>query len=245
MNLEPMHRLKLDPVAESSLKIVQLLQEIQKVSKVFNIAMTTHTDESLEAFLQLEPHLQTSIESRLEGTLNIFLEVAHEGVLDCTRETQVRCVKKAIWKYGLFAKGEWEHLVEATDVIEMYDFNNTQIYRNLEFLRVCSFDLLKVMTSEWWMLWDRSEKVIDDLRLWVSNVHKATGPIEVHIPEHLMREKGGERRAFMTRFKWFIPLWRPGQPMPEAFVSLGAGPEIDIRQDEEIRFIGKSFSPTI
>ena len=230
-----------DFVAEGSVRVLNLLENLRTLAKAsFGLSLTTHTDESLRGFLSLDLAVRHDIESKLAASLQIFQEAAQEGTLDTSSEIQIRCVNKAIWKYGFFAKGDWEHLVEATDVIEIYDFNNTQIYRNLEFLRVCSYDLLKVMTSEWWMLWDRSEKALDDLRRCVGLVYDANGPIELNIPQFLTREKSAERRAFLTRFKWFIPLWKPGQSRPEAFVSLAAGPEVELPGSLDLHFMGRS-----
>ena len=223
------------------LRILSLLEQIQVLARdAFNIQLQTHSEKSLERFLSLPDAQQLLLESQLQNALSIFCETAAEGSLDSTRETQIRCTRKALWKYGFFSKHDWENYVETGDVIEIYDFTNTQIYRNLEFLRFCSYDFLEVMTNEWYVLWDRPERVIDDLKNWVGAVYEAASPVMVKIPEHMMREKGAAQRAFITSFKWFIPLFKAGQSEPAAFINVMAGCEVDSESAKGIRFLGRA-----
>jgi hypothetical protein len=128
---------------DQRLKILSILGEIQRVAQQgFGITITPFSPHSLDKFLKMEPARRSMVEIGLEHFLAIFLDAEREAPLDCSVESQIRCVRSALWKYGLYAKHDWESYIEAGDVIEIYDNTNTQIYRTSS-----SYD--SVATTSW------------------------------------------------------------------------------------------------
>lgn len=98
------------------------------------------------------------------------------------------------------------------DIVEVYDRDFVQIYRNLGFFDLCSYSLLDLLSHEFYTLYERSLQV-NSLMMEAGEqlVHRpySLEPVSLrHISKHLMREKFSEKKiSFMIEFKEMYPVY--------------------------------------
>jgi hypothetical protein len=101
------------------------------------------------------------------------------------------------------------------DLIEGYDMNRLQVFRNMRFMEMSTYSLMEILAFEWPLLFDRSQMITDqmisycDEILWASNK-----TINFQIPTHFIRElRSKERQLLEVNFKYLSPLFSgPNQP---------------------------------
>lgn len=101
------------------------------------------------------------------------------------------------------------------DLVEVYDMNRLQVFRNMQFMEYSNYSLIEILSIEWPKLFDRAavitEKMIQfcDDTLWLKNQ-----TIPFNIPAHYMRElQTDERQTYEIRFRYISPIFSgPNQP---------------------------------
>lgn len=83
----------------------------------------------------------------------------------------------------------WRTL-QKDEILEVYDKNMIQIYRNFNFYKYCSYSLLEISVTEWFELWERSEFIMKRIFSEVKPVFEKVIPVKKYdVPLHLLREK--------------------------------------------------------
>lgn len=66
---------------------------------------------------------------------------------------------RALKRLGFVPRSDlFNHLTDE-DVIEIYNSDNRQLFRNLRFFDHCSYTLEELCTLEWWTLFERDQKI--------------------------------------------------------------------------------------
>lgn len=114
-------------------------------------------------------------------------------------------VKNFLIRYGLsVGDSEFESKIKDRDVIEAYDLTGNQIFRNLELFRYTSYSLVEIISRHWSELYLRP-RLIDEMIMkeWVRVMElDSKEAVPLNVPPHLMKEKSGEGRQVMIRFKY-------------------------------------------
>lgn len=105
--------------------------------------------------------------------------------------------------------------IEKEDLIEAYDGDRLQIFRNLRFMETSAYSLIEISSQEWPELFKRSSAITEELiswsdeKLWEKN---ATIPFTVR--EHYIEEiMANPPQLIHIKFKYMAPLFRgPNRP---------------------------------
>lgn len=90
--------------------------------------------------------------------------------------------------HDLFSK------LEAGDIIEFYNLDSIQFFRNLRFFEICSYSLEELHCSEWWELFRREDAVnrqIYEATLKIFSGQEG-GTFQPNIQRHVLEEKASE-----------------------------------------------------
>lgn len=89
------------------------------------------------------------------------------------------------------------------DIIEAYSVSHHQLFRSLEFFRLCSYDLLTLTMVPWHQLFRRPESVQLGLMNWAEYVlMKAIPSTPSLVPPHVIQEcYEGNSRSFLYSIK--------------------------------------------
>lgn len=142
-------------------------------------------------------------------------------------------------RMGLTYPMDWlDHIVEG-DLVEGYDMNRFQVFRNLQFMQKSSYSLVELMSYEWPVLFDRSSIITQRLMtycdeiLWLQNK-----TIVFDVPVHFIRElRSVDRQVLEVQFKYLSPLFSgPGRP----YGILASCRAIPVKHDDpvdKVRFV--------
>ncbi len=99
-------------------------------------------------------------------------------------------LEKALEFYNFELRDDFWKLLEKEDIVEIYNLDEIQIFRTLNFFKTCAYSLADLITNEWFMLWERPsfviERMIETSRGYFSG--KNEGIQKMPIPQHVLRE---------------------------------------------------------
>jgi hypothetical protein len=135
---------------------------------------------------------------------SVDVEVAHKD----DRYFIELCAKRM----GLiFDKGVYD-MLKTGDVVEIYNVDLIQVFRNFAFFDVCSYTLLDLINYEFFELYDRSQLInhyILEATATISKRGYDLSPLSLqHVPKHLLQEKfSQDKLTSMVQFKWMYPVY--------------------------------------
>lgn len=111
----------------------------------------------------------------------------------------------------IFDKGVYD-ILKPGDVVEIYNVDLMQVFRNFAFFDVCSYTLLDLINNEFFELYDRSQLInhyIIEATSTLANRPYDLSPISLqHVPKHLLQEKfSQDKLTSMVQFKWMYPVY--------------------------------------
>ncbi len=179
---------------------VYYLEQLRLLDIFQNLVLKTFSFESLESFKKAPVHTQIKVADKL--TRYFFLMQVLETNPEALRSTQ-SLLKYLSQKWKIKFQPGFIESVQQDDIVEIYDADFCQVFRNHRFLEACSYDLLRVEIEEWPQLFERSPTVTGQLiqeaqyllmesqELYFSK----TGP-------HLMKERNSEaKKVFEIQVK--------------------------------------------
>lgn len=120
---------------------------------------------------------------------------------------------RAFRKLGLKPTSDLFSFIEDGDLIELYDRDNRQLYRNFAYYDYCSYSLEELYSLEWWKLFERdpliSEQIMNEgIQVLASTEHKS---IISKTPKHIVREIQSMGRLTNTyQLKVLSPVFSDG-----------------------------------
>ena len=140
--------------------------------------------------------------------LNVFKEIEREG-------KKINDDKVVLWRMlarlGLIPQEDIFDKLDKSDVIEIYDKQSIQLYRNLNFFDLVSYSLDDILNRPWWDLYERDPKVTEKLFEIGAGVLSGRTPYTVNVakivPKHLVVDIGSEDPLqTLSQTKYFSPL---------------------------------------
>lgn len=182
---------------------------------------------SLERHLaSLEVTNLSPIHDSLANLSNVFDLCAQENV---DPWDDLKFLKLSMRSLGLTYASDFSNLIGAEDIVEGYDMNRRQNFRNLRFMEITNYSLIQLMSHDWPMLFHRAKEVTDILMqqaeqdLWSGNE-----TIKSVAPRHVIRELlCTPAQACEVFHKYFVPLYS-GPNSPGGVLSVCEGKTLDI-----------------
>ena len=127
----------------------------------------------------------------------------------------LKFLKLCVRQMGLNFASDFEQLISSDYIIEGYDMNRRQIFRNMRFMETTNYSLIELLSHDWPMLFHREKWVTDAIMkqaeqdLWSNNQ-----TIRSQVPKHTIRELlCAPAQACEVHHKYFVPLYSgPGRP---------------------------------
>lgn len=195
---------------------------------------------SIEIFASLPMERQAQIMSNFSTYIRILSENLEPEVDRTPGVREVARLKWALNQFGLKVKSnDVFNIVSLDDVIELYNLQGIQLYRNVRFFKVCSYNLLDLSVNSWETLYDKPSHVLEATqkliqRLFTSGDH----PIPYNIPTYLQKEKYQfvkSPKTLQVTPRYIVPLFSQtsGQPAG-AFSTYSA--EVIAEGEQSTRF---------
>lgn len=147
--------------------------------------------------------------------LSFYHDLCHDHVVeDCSLRDSKRFTWRALVKLGLSPTADFLEALEDGDIVEIYDAQQVQVFRNLDFFDFCSYTLEELFTLEWWRLFKRDEDISKKILDVASEIYQKKHPIGITdpVPEHLVIEELSKEKTKLEFFiKQLSPLYQKHQ----------------------------------
>lgn len=132
----------------------------------------------------------------LDSQSNILkhFEIYSEVLIDTHRSETLQESKVLVWnmlkRLNFFPTDDILSKIKDNHIVEIYNSQNIQIFRNLSFFKVCSYSLDEILCIPWWKLYHREDKISQEIFKFGSQV--LSGEINhsvcPEIPTHILTE---------------------------------------------------------
>lgn len=193
-----------DPIQEMSHPLVDLAQ----AARSCGIPIRLFINESQIAQIPASQLYRAAVE------IKQYLELIRASDIDLGsgKQPDIHSERK-LFRYSLKSLNlrtvdDFESKIESGDIVEIYDKNFIQVYRNPVFFRFCSYDLFTLYTEPFFKLYSRPEKynqAILNLGKSILESGESTQPFDVE-PHFLKEIFLGNKKLFKVHPKWISPL---------------------------------------
>lgn len=129
--------------------------------------------------------------------------------------------------------------VEKEDLIEAYDADRLQIFRNLRFMETSAYSLIEVSSQSWPELFKRSSAITEAMISWSDEkLWERNSVVPFTIPEHYIKEyMASSPQVIHIQFKYMAPLFQ-GPNRPYGFACSCRAQIVDAHsRDSKLDFI--------
>ena len=201
--------------------VVAVIDEIAVRLRRFGVKFSRQSAPSLARFAAMPPRERSATEGALMGYLRSM-----DVVLPLASADKAEFERGMLRSFGdfhsLVIPEDFLRQIAADDVCEIYDVSNQmQTYRNFEFMRLCSYDLLTVVTTPLTQLFYREPKFNDRIRERSEEItFGAAGVLPWNVDAHMLVERlGREKNVFNVTMGHAAPVFCGVTGKPVAWVS--------------------------
>lgn len=197
----------------NSMLSMQLIHEEFKRSALKLSAICSTQNIRVRPFVEGLPHFgKLSSDRQLDIIKNIkfYLELCEEQMSEGqSLRDNLSFTWKALRKLGYSPKSDLFSLIKDDDIIEIYNNESRQLYRNLRYYDFCSYSIEELYSLEWWNLFSRDAEIT--MKLIEESGKIFNGEVDTHIfsetGEHMVKELASvDRLSNRYRAKLLSPL---------------------------------------
>jgi hypothetical protein len=129
---------------------------------------------------------------------------------------------KALMLLGLKPPADLLDFILDGDVVEIYNRDQIQMFRNLRFFELCSYPVADVLVRDWPSLYERTPDLSEDLLTFVGETFAGGfGVRRFPSSPHFLTERNSvEKRQFKVVEGYLAPLWSRSEPFGEVTAVL-------------------------
>ncbi|MBC7458617.1 MAG: hypothetical protein H7235_10080 [Bdellovibrionaceae bacterium] len=180
--------------------LLETLARFAQLLNQYNYNIEAFSECSLKKLKEVPNEKKEQISTYFKNWSNWIDPEENPGPPD---DIEKRCLQKALDHYNLKASEEFWKTLEKDQIIEFYGEDMLQLYRSLSFFKVTGYSLLDISVFEWYVLWQRSAKAVEETMNDAHHVIKYSLPVKkFEIPKQLIHEVydvGGQKEAFVPR----------------------------------------------
>lgn len=174
------------------LAAVELLENLASMSLARGYPVKAYTQNALWTLATLPIAKKENIIKKLQIMISIVVAGTEiEKNNPSGNYTERSVVEQALELYGYELKDkEFWNTVRNNEIVEIYDIENTQIFRTFNFFMTSSYSLLELLMNEWYSLWERPRGTFDNMFKVVSAIFsgEVKGIVSAGVPEHVISE---------------------------------------------------------
>ncbi len=200
-----------DAIESQEAKLVQTylrysLEKVEALLAQHGIHIHAFSAEGWSQYLALEFSQQTKISGRLVAFSDFVSELVERDI-DLASNRDI--LNYFLRKHNLTVEKEFFATLEDGDVVEIYDKDFTQIFRNFKVLELTDYDLLRFELLPWMNLFGRHEEITSKLVEISLEVLKPTlGVRHFGIDSHVMQELlTNAKKLFRIHHRYIAPVF--------------------------------------
>jgi PAS domain-containing protein len=200
-------------------KFRELALKLSEIGNANGVVIRPFKLSALPLFSKLSPAHQQSAVDQLSLYVAICEDVmASAGSLASSRTF----VWRAFSALGFVPDSNLFNLIGDDDVVEIYNMENIQIFRNLRFFEFCSYTLEELFSKPWMELFVREDPEITKqlINLLVTLAEtKNPRPVSTNVGPHFTREVGSESCFRVELEVKHVTVLFSDDGSPEAYVA--------------------------
>lgn len=159
--------------------------------------------EGLPYFSALSINQQIATVNRLKFYHDLCTEQVSEG--QSLRDSK-RFTWRALVKLSLSPHADFLNRITEGDIIELYNEDGVQVFRNLEFFDFCSYCIEELYCVEWWRLFQRDDQISSQLLEMIPKLFQKKYPegLEAPLPRHQVVETFSRDKFHIDFFMKYI-----------------------------------------
>lgn len=170
-----------------------------------------YSRQSLPHFSALSEQERATVLTDMMNFYTLCLDVKETG--HSLKDTRF-VTGKAIQRLGLEIEEQYLNLIENQHVVEIYNEQQTQIFRSFRFFEVSSYTLEDLLCRRWYHIYDRPEEanvIFHEIVIKFYSQPKKSA-LFVDLPEVPIRERDTlENLTIHSKVEWFIPLFKDNE----------------------------------
>jgi hypothetical protein len=172
-NVDPAEILK-DSLNE---KLLGTLTRFANILSLYGLPVKVYSENSLKKLNEISVEKKEQINTYFENWIS-WIDPRDTKPLPI-EEIEKSCLRKALAHFGLKASNDFLDTIENNQVVELYGADMVQLYRSLNFFRITGYSLLDMTVFEWYVLWNRPSKAIEDT---IADCNKVIGTYVPVVP---------------------------------------------------------------
>ena len=207
--------------------LMHALEKMAEKVRSLGYPCTPYSAQALEIYSNLPEERQKKVILQIHTMLNIFSSQDIEPTNTNDGHSEKSLVTRALNFYGLEFRDDFWKVVEDGDIIEIYNEDQIQVFRTLNFFKVTIYSLLDLLVKEWYELWERSSMALASMQNIADTTLKGQqrGIVRASVMPHVVKEKYNafnvenfESITGHAYFKYVCPLYKKDLPMIKGFL---------------------------
>jgi hypothetical protein len=193
-------------IAHTEATFVDLVERFVALTRAAGFRATAFSGEEPVFFRCLKIEQQAAIVENFRRYVQVCETVVKKGgKLGDDR----RLLRQMIETLELRSRPDVFDLIQPMDILEIYDGNFVQLFRNLSFFAVCSYSLDEVLCRPFWELYERDDDYTAKLIALGLQVFTTPSPVTlpVDIGVHEQVELGGQRWRWQVECRFISSLY--------------------------------------
>lgn len=202
---------------EMSQKFILLAEHLCELLRIYGLNVKPYLDKNNLYFSELTEELQISQLNHFQRYVEVCQETKEQG--HDLRETG-HLVWNMLKKLELKSHVDVFSKLKETDIVEIYNSQNVQTFRNLNFFHICSYTLDELLSLPWWKLYHRDDLVSREIFAVGAGVFSGeiAGMVSPVSRPHILEEVASASKIKMVlNVKAMSPLVSPYEA-PSVFV---------------------------
>lgn len=209
---------------ENKSELQSNLTQLQKELRIRQVPSVDPAFNTIEVFAKLPTAKQQEILSNISTYVRILAQAFEPEIERNNNLHEIARLRWALHCFGLKAKKQDVfNIVAPDDVIEVYNLQGVQLYRNVGFFKVCSYNLLDLSVQPWDMLYDKPTHVIEATHNVIHRLFDSgDDPIPYGIGTYLQKEKfefADSLKTLKVTPKFIVPLYDINDGRPSGAFS--------------------------
>lgn len=194
------------PSDEQSSEFRDVADRVRDIAAKYSLNLVSYRSPELPLYSALGPAKRAEVLGQLKIFLRTMESVEASGV---RLDNQERSVWHALASMGLVPPSDLFAKFGSEDVVEILDLAGVQIWRNFNFLRICSYTLEEMYCFDWKERYTRDEAMIGECIRKVGALLAGETPDLYHsnIEDHVIQEtRSSDRFTLQVRHEYMARL---------------------------------------
>lgn len=195
---------------ELSHKIVETFGLIETKAKLFNLSLKPSE-------LPIDDQLNKLSLKKARNVLQSLTQLLHTFTT-CEIKTldpwsNREFLQLSLKELGVTCPTDFIDTLTEDELVEAYNMEQIQIFRNMRYMEVCGYSLVEVLTYDWPTLYERSQVITNQLFKGIEAALKTAATVRLDIAPHYMKERMSHTRQMsQVDFQRMTPLFSgPGK----------------------------------